>query len=287
MFGIKSDSGDSATGRILDPRAALIRLRPVKLGDIRTAIWSNAYRVGVLKLVRKFFPPMLWDVLPVGEWTDILRYFLYAVENERGIKMDWVAMDDLYSWAEEDSPEDDDDEEAWEPMGLEMLALAIKVIPVECFGFDDGGLVGLQMNEYPALLLLNSLLDSDGYDLPNDYLFLRGMGEWGKGRKQAARQRLEGLDTAGLAEPLCWLPEMGRYVCSETGNDFLDYSSGFEKWEMATYSRGKSWNDLDEVCRLWNEAKRTHERAMLFNDWACDGQNRLEQITTLVSGRQL
>lgn len=276
----QSRSGQTDAPRILNPRAALLRLRPVKLKAVNTVIWPNPYRVDLLLLFRQLYPQVMYDNLPVDDWTDLLRYFLLVVEEDRGIKMDWPALDDLYQWAQEEEEDED-----WEPSGLAYLGLCRRIIPVDCFGFYSEGFSGRDIHDYPALHLLNGLLEYRGWALPDgpEWKFLRDLRGWEEADKAAAREHLERLDTGNLPEPLNWLPEMARYAIGETDNELLDQPAGFEKWDEGWFK----WGELDRVCELWAETQVFIQRSDFFNEWACADVQRLKQITELVIGRQL
>lgn len=285
-----SSPGPDPAPRILNPYQVLTRLRPVKLWPIGKAIFPHLRRVQALFLLRRFFPGDLWDVLPLDDWTDILRYFLFTIEAKYEIDMDWGTLDDLYQWAMEDSPETDEEDEdpAWEPGGYSWLAEALRVIPVRCFGWDTEGWNEPQITDYPAMQLLQALLEPGGHEAPpgGGFAFLEHLGDWDEADKMEALDRLDRLDVSGLPEPLCWLPELGRYACGETGNDLLDQANGFEKW-----TGWHTWDELEAVAAQYVEARAVFEKMESFNAWACPGgegsEERLRLISSLIIGAKL
>lgn len=283
----QAGSGADHTCRILNPLNALIRLRPVLFESIGQAIHPHHRRIEALQLFFKFYPELMWDNLPVDDWTDILRYFLFQVQDDRQIRMDWASMDDLYRYAIEDYLETEEEKKDpdWEPEGLEILAMAMKFIPVECFGFDNEGFRGLQIEEYPVMRLLDALLNPGGHELPGSarFYFLDDLGDWDEWNKIEALERIRSLDMNHLPEPLHWLPEMAAYAIAGTGNELLDNPADFNNWDIGWFT----WDELDTVCNLYRDAETTHERMELFNAWADSDVIRLIDITELVTGRKL
>ncbi len=280
MLEAKTYSGPTPPTRLLIPQQALRRFQPATIDAVAGAISLHPNRIRALQLMYHHFPDLLWDVIPEYGWLDVMRYFLRCVEGEGWFGIDWNNLDDLYQWAMDDYPETEEEENDpnWEPSALHYMALALEQIPVKCFGFDDWGFN--ELDQDPPLLLLNCLLDPHGFD------FAKNFGEFDLGERDPAGanwDHLNALDSTRLSPPLCWLPEMARYACAETGNPLMDHSSHFEKWQFSSWY---SWDtDLDTLRQDWQKAQAMLKRVRQFIAWA-DTEAELEIIFDLVTGAQ-
>ncbi|MCK6623653.1 MAG: hypothetical protein DPW09_30895 [Anaerolineae bacterium] len=254
---------------VLCPFEVLHLFRPLTLGAACRIFNSDDRRIKALKLIQHFFPERLWDVLSEDEWVSILRHFLQLVKKQNWFELDWTSMDDAYRWAQEETPETEEDQNNpdWLPQGLEYLSMTLDFIPIKCYGFSDDGWHN-DITEHPPLELLKILLGPGGHEVSSGLIAKLGDSDllpddWDEEDKDEACWRLETLDASSLPEPLAWLPEMARYACGETGNIFLDKYPDWEDWTEGWF-RWDNSNHLELLRQEWVEAQSALARIEVF-----------------------
>lgn len=256
MFEIKTSLLAPHTDRLLKPRAALSRLRPVKLGivaaELKSYYWcfQGAQLVGLTGAKFAEVP---------DHWEDMLHEILRQCEAWDWFPVDWDLLNQDY--------------EAWLSSGEEeYFNQWLEFIPVERFGFSDYDEEWPEA--FPPLALLKGLLDGDwGEDILVSLIDEYGLdADWHNITQYDLWQRLTFDDFSGYGPPLCWLPEMARIACGRTGHELLDWSNYFED-DPDYYC----WSELERVKELWRTAKPTVQHMREFLRW-CGGPDEMQLI---------
>lgn len=271
---------NATLSRPAPPFLGLTARQPIRLRSACNALDLSQRRVKALYLVHCHFPHLLPRMLPL-DWLEILVCFLRQVEQEGWFRIDWTLLNDYFYLTREEMAEIDlIDDPFWEPEALMYLARALDFIPFLGFGFDEDG-VGHYYSlddSHPPLLLLHMLL------IRGQECAIRlgdGRFGWGERERQAAWRRLELV--GALPEPLCWLPEIARYLDGNSGNPVLDMVQNFALWEAGCYN----WHlDLELVCSLWRQAEPVLNRIHRFVTWASNPL-ALQAVLNVLVGRSL
>lgn len=266
MLRIEASLRAPGPARLLRPARALPRLRPVKLEAIADQLRRFYWGYQGAQLVR-IVPGVVGEVLP-DDWDNLLREILEQVEEWDWFSVDWSLLDGDY--------------DAWMQSGEEdYFTQWLEFIPVMRFGFSD--YEESWPDEAPPMALLKGLLDGDwGEDVLTNLIEGYNLAaDWGSVYQFELQHRLDTADFSGYPEPLCWLPEMARIACNQTGHELLDFSNYFEDDPV-----GYRWDsDLERVKELWQTAKPTVLRMRKFLAWA-DGPGEMQTIVDALIGPQ-
>lgn len=268
MLAIKASTHAPSPARLLKPAAVLASLRPLSLAMICYNLAQWDYLSEAVKLARQF--DLLRCVQPLGpsNWDGILREVLDAVEKANICEIDWDMLDADYQYWMKD-PEN----------GMAAFAQWLYYIPVARYGFSDYD--DNWPEQYPPMALLKGLLVADwGDDFLVGLIDNYGLeADWNTITHYELVERLTTADFSAYDAPLCWLPNVARIACAETGNPLLDYSNRFED-EPTPYE----WGELDRIRELWQQAKPEIEKLRAFLTW-CDGPAEMQATVNALVGR--
>lgn len=278
MFRTQTDTITDSPDRLLRPARALARLRPVRLAALYRELRDAAWLAKALELLQAHFPANVPDDVSGLSWAGTLRGFLILVE-ETLFPIDWAHLDCLWKyWMSVDGEEGEEPETE--------LAAYLEYIPVKLFNYGEGALMNWVAEEHPWFVVLAGLL-SDRVHVSSEFLIdLEIYGELDGVTRAELLERLFHTDTfEKYPEPLCWLPELARMACCQTGNPLLDgwregYELAFDDWEPFRWDA-----DVEHVARLWREAEPVIEHWAAFDDWV-NGEHpwRLQKAVYLILG---
>lgn len=131
------------------------------------------------------------------------------------------------------------------------------------------------------MALLKGLLVADwGEDFLVSLIDEYGLeADWSGVTHYELAERLNTADFSAYDAPLCWLPEVARIVCGETGNPLLDTSNYMDD-EVTHYS----WDQADQVRELWQQAKPEVEKLREFSTW-CTGPAEMQAVINALVGQ--
>ncbi len=286
MLGTTAGTGTRSPTGFLRPGLALARLgrKNGLVVQTQTTRWRRLGRAG--DLIRTHFPekPVVRANGWMPEWLAILNQFLIYVEEAGWFEWDYDILNEFYEMAQNDSPplEEVDGPDWWEPAGLAECAQPLDIIPVRTFGFtiDDWSWKG-DIGRHPPLALLDGLLGEGQWlfsEADLDFSIFDKLPPITSAKDRW--RRLNTLDTTSLSEPLCWLPEMARYACGQTGNIIMDTPRTDINW-MTDWYHWDNPTDLAFIRQQWAETKVIRGRIQMFLEW-CEGEEQLEIILKLV-----
>lgn len=276
MFVAKVGPDPTITPGLLSSTRILRRFRPLRLEVMCDALSLGSRRMQGLRLVHRYFPYEMPKVISHPEWMMILNHFLHLA-NDNWFELDWANIAMLDYWLRDDYPETEEEmnDPHWESEVEKLLAKLLEFVPFKCLSFED------ERNEDSEIgksLILNILMDVFKLDSPPGLNV--GDTTESSARKVAAWQHLNAGDFSSLPEPLCWLPEVIKYVSGQTGNTVLDKNCDFLNWDENWYRWDK---DLDLVMNLIRQAKEVRARISTFSKWADSDESRLRLIGDLLA----
>lgn len=276
MFVVKTGPDPATTSRLLSSTRMLRRFRPLRLEVMGDALSLGPRRMQALRLVHRHFPDEMPEVITHPEWMIILNHFLHLV-NDHWFELDWANIEMLGYWLRDDYPETEEEmnDPHWESEVEKLLAKLLEFVPFKCLSFEDELNEDSEVGKSP---ILNILMDAFKLDSPSG--LSQGDTTESRSRKVAAWQHLTAGDFASLPEPLCWLPEVIKYVSGQTGNTILDKNCDFLNWDENWYRWDK---DLDLVMHLIRQAKEVRARITTFSKWADSDESRLCLIGDLLA----
>lgn len=276
MFIVKASPGPETTPGFLSSTRILRRFRPLRLEVMCDALNLGPRRMQALRLVYRYFPDEMPEVITHPEWMIILNHFLHLA-NDNWFELDWANITMLDYWLRDDYPETEEEmnDPQWESEVEKLLAKLLEFVPFKCLSFQDELNEDSEIGKSP---ILNVLMDAFKLDGPSD-LNLGDTAE-SRARKAAAWQHLNAGDFSSLPEPLFWLPEVINYVSGQTGNTVLDKNCDFLNWDENWYRWDK---DLDLVMNLIRQAKEARARISTFSNWADSDESRLHLIRDLLA----
>lgn len=264
---------------LIRPAAQLWRLRPVRLGRVTRDLRNLERTAKALKLIQTYFPEEFSGYYqtcrPLTNWYGLLADITGMLTEADWFEVDVDTLDYFHEiYMNEDFDEREEDEESI----LGDMARYLDYLPVKVYNWGLEGWHNQVAEEYPQLCLIRGLTDPSfeksisglliEYEL---YDNLEGVDIWAG---------LEAISPETHEEPLCWLPEVARFCCRQTGNLLLD--SDTEDWEYWIFR----WEELEEVKRLSQEARPIWEHIRKFLLWAND-QRAMELIFYALVGEEV
>lgn len=250
-------------GRRTDPARFLSGRRPVRLRAVGKIVLEHERWVKALRLIRTYFPDYQPGSLVDYTWLDLMRLFLRQVEQAGWFPIAWHLIQDFETLVYYDYPERV--RGYWRLDAWNHLARIVEYIPLRWVGFQsqwNHTARELQVLEYLQFVFQpgTDVISSGGKVNSFTYPFAR---QWNDVDRRAARSRLETCPPC--QEPLCWLPEVVRYVTSDTGNVLIDRGSGVEDWFRMRFRWSES--DIAECRSLWQEASQIVEHVKRLVEW--------------------
>lgn len=267
----------------LSPKV-VARLQPIRLVVACWAFSPEPRRIMALHLIKQFFPEHLPEAFLKGDWVDTLWFFLGLVDEQKWFELDWHNLEVLYEWYHQEyapEPEEEYDSPYW-------IEQVLRRIPARCYGFCPNGDEFDDVTAHPPLELLNILLTPGGHQVSSTLRDLVGNErlyalEWDKEDQISAWQWLgaQNLENS-LPEPLCWLLEVARYACGETGNGLLDTDPCLEGWEY--FENSWTAENLEYLQAENQEAQTILEHVRQFEAWA-RGPEEMQWLFDFLTGK--
>lgn len=276
MFIVKASPYPATAPGLLSSTRILRRFRPLRLETMGKTLNLEPRRIQALRLVYCYFPHKMPEVIAYSGWMMILSHFLHQV-NDTWFELDWANIAMLDYLLRDDYPETEEEinDPQWESEVEKLLANLLEVVPFKCLSFEDELNEESELGKSPSLNMLMGAFKLTGPSDPN-----LGDTAESRARKVAAWQHLNSGDFSSLPEPLCWLPEVIKYVSGETGNTVLDKNCDFLNWDENWYRWDK---DVDLVMNLIRQAKEVRARITTFSKWADSDESRRRLIGDLLA----
>jgi hypothetical protein len=251
-------------------------LRPLRSGTLADELREYQQIRIVLNRMERFFPDNFQQNKQGFAWT----------ETEPRLIWEDLLLE-LYRWADGLLFE-----VAWPllEIGEVDLAVFLEHLPLVLYGFGE------ETWENPLLTLLRYLLsgecvtEEDFNWLLNELGLnsLLGLDTWRKYSFDDSWQRLFLIDKypERFSQMMRHLPDLARYVCSETGNPLLDqsycddvcYVYMIDDWFAWT------WDEVEQVRRWWQQARQILEAGEQLTAWARQGENLARLARFIMTG---
>ena len=243
---------------------------PIRLSAICDALSPESRRIQALGLVHTYFPGEMPEVVLNPNWYEILIYFLRLVHHH-WFEIDWdtISLLEEANYYECPDLEEDLNDPNWESDALKVLVMVLEDIPFRPFSFNDEVSARSRIGVSPILLKLRDTFQVESLS--------QSLGQ----ATNVDRKILPWLPLDKLPDqplPLCWLPDMIRYVCGQTGNPWLDNSPNFINWVENDWFH---WNkDIDLIKNSIRSATAIRRRARKFARWAEENEAAARGIET-------
>jgi hypothetical protein len=234
----------------LKPWATLQRFRPLKVGTVQRYLGDQLRLCTAFRRLRQCFPEAMdqYQAISGLGWWEVLAELVNRVEAADWFGVNWALLNQAWAYWMEDETE-----------AGQQLATFLDYLPLTLFGFSRQELYDQAPLELLHALLSAEEIEAVSANLLIDSQIFDSLSDWTGADRQAAWARLDLIETEPdrYPKPICWLPELARWVCDCSGNFILDHQFDPYQPDAASWVRWDDLATLETIKADWPHAQTT------------------------------